>query len=78
MGWALRRAGDMSHDFGSVRLIRSLYSSVTQEDWVSLEALIQSAIKEKQRFERVVVTKENLLEMFKVSLPRTSPASGLR
>lgn len=36
-----------------------------QDDFPALENLIKSAIKEKQRFERVIVTKENLLEMFK-------------
>lgn len=36
-----------------------------QEDFGALETLIKSAIKDKQRFERVVISKENLLEMFK-------------
>lgn len=39
--------------------------SVRPEDFGALENIIKSAIKEKQKFERVVVTKENLLEMFR-------------
>ncbi len=38
---------------------------VRQEDFPALETLIKTAVKEKQPFERVVVSKENLLEMFK-------------
>ncbi|PWO00939.1 threonyl-tRNA synthetase [Tilletiopsis washingtonensis] len=40
-------------------------TSVKAEDFGALEALVQSAIKDKQKFERCIVTKENLLEMFK-------------
>lgn len=40
-------------------------STVVPDDFAPLESLINAAIKEKQTFERVVVTKENLLEMFK-------------
>lgn len=39
--------------------------AVTQQDYPALEALANSAIKEKQPFERLIVSKENLLEMFK-------------
>lgn len=39
--------------------------SVRPEDFSQLENLIKLAIKDKQKFERVVVSKENLLEMFK-------------
>ncbi|PWN43492.1 threonyl-tRNA synthetase [Ceraceosorus guamensis] len=39
--------------------------TVRTEDFGALETLIQSAIKDKQKFERVIVTKEQLLEMFK-------------
>ena len=46
---------------------RSASTSVKAEDFGALEALVQSAIKDKQKFERCIVTKENLLEMFKVS-----------
>lgn len=38
---------------------------VTASDYKPLEAIAQKAIKEKQPFERLVMTKENLLEMFK-------------
>ncbi|KAL7274332.1 threonyl-tRNA synthetase [Rhizina undulata] len=38
---------------------------VTAADYKPLETIAQKAIKEKQPFERLVVSKENLLEMFK-------------
>lgn len=38
---------------------------VTASDYKPLETIAQKAIKEKQPFERLVMTKENLLEMFK-------------
>jgi len=38
---------------------------VTQHDYSSLETLAKNVTKEKQPFERLVVSKENLLEMFK-------------
>ncbi|KAJ3324695.1 threonyl-tRNA synthetase [Blyttiomyces sp. JEL0837] len=38
---------------------------VTQNDYASLETLASRAVKEKQPFQRLVVSKENLLEMFK-------------
>ena len=44
---------------------------VRQEDFAALETIVKSAIKEKQRFERVIVTKENLLEMFKYNKYKT-------
>ncbi|KAJ7594050.1 threonyl-tRNA synthetase [Mycena floridula] len=37
---------------------------VTSADYPALEKLTESAIKDKQKFERLVVSKENLLEMF--------------
>ncbi|KAI5793854.1 hypothetical protein DFH27DRAFT_628199 [Peziza echinospora] len=37
---------------------------VTQADYKPLETIAQKAIKEKQPFERLVVTKENLIKMF--------------
>lgn len=47
----------------------TLYSccsrSVTNEDYKPLESIATKIIKEKQKFERLVVSKENLLEMFK-------------
>ncbi|KAI7867143.1 hypothetical protein BDF14DRAFT_1727140 [Spinellus fusiger] len=39
--------------------------SVTQQDYASLEKLVATISKEKQPFERLVISKENLLEMFK-------------
>ncbi|KAE8228093.1 hypothetical protein CF326_g6988 [Tilletia indica] len=38
--------------------------AVRQEDYPALESIVNSAIKEKQKFERCIVTKEQLLEMF--------------
>jgi threonyl-tRNA synthetase len=41
-------------------------SPVSNSDYPALEKLSEGAIKEKQRFERLVVSKENLLKMFEV------------
>ncbi|CAG8589813.1 1087_t:CDS:10 [Ambispora gerdemannii] len=38
---------------------------VNQADYPALETIAKSAIKEKQPFERLLISKENLLEMFK-------------
>lgn len=43
-----------------------LFSPVVNADYPSLEKVSESAIKEKQKFERLVVSKEKLLEMFNV------------
>lgn len=40
-------------------------SPVTQGDYPALETLAKNAVKEKQPFERLVVSKPDLLEMFK-------------
>lgn len=40
-------------------------AAVTPGDWKPLEKIVDSAIKEKQKFQRLVLTKEQLLEMFK-------------
>jgi threonyl-tRNA synthetase len=40
---------------------------VTHADYPLLEKIAESAIKDRQKFERLVVSKENLLEMFYVS-----------
>jgi threonyl-tRNA synthetase len=40
--------------------------AVTNSDYSALEKVSESAIKEKQKFERLVVSKETLLEMFTV------------
>lgn len=38
--------------------------SVSQEHYAKLEAIMKCAIKDKQPFERLELTKEELLEMF--------------
>jgi threonyl-tRNA synthetase len=40
-------------------------ASVYEHDWPPLEKIAAKAIKEKQKFERLVLSKDNLLEMFK-------------
>lgn len=42
-----------------------IYSAVSQTDYANLEKLVNQVAKEKQPFERLVMTKEQLLEMFK-------------
>ena len=49
----------------SVSLTRS--RSVSQADYPALERLSEAAIKERQKFERLVLSKEKLLKMFNVS-----------
>ena len=39
---------------------------VTSSDYPALEKISESAVKDKQKFERLVVSKEKLLEMFNV------------
>ena len=41
--------------------------AVAVGDYPALEQLVNGAIKEKQPFERLIVSKENLLKMFEVS-----------
>lgn len=43
-----------------------MYRVVTVTDYPALEKVSESAIKDKQKFERLVVSKEKLLEMFHV------------
>jgi threonyl-tRNA synthetase len=40
---------------------------VTNADYPLLEKIADSAIKDRQKFERLLVSKEKLLEMFHVS-----------
>lgn len=40
-------------------------AAVQQSDWKPLETLVGMIVKEKQKFERLVISKEDLLEMFK-------------
>lgn len=47
--------------------------AVTNGDYPVLEKLTEGAIKEKQRFERLVVPKETLLKMFGVSFVQVVP-----
>jgi threonyl-tRNA synthetase len=47
--------------------------AVTNADYPALEKLSESAVKDKQKFERLVVSKEDLLKMFDV---RSSIFSG--
>lgn len=47
--------------------------TVSNSDYPALEKVAEMAIKEKQKFERLVVSKENLLKMFHVrAYPRSS------
>lgn len=39
---------------------------VTNADYPALEKIAESAVKDKQKFERLLVSKENLLDMFSV------------
>jgi threonyl-tRNA synthetase len=41
-------------------------SAVTSEDYDAINAMVEKIVKEKQNFERVVLTKAQALEMFKV------------
>lgn len=43
---------------------------VQNSDYPALEKITDMAVKEKQKFERIVVSKEKLLEMFAVRLGR--------
>lgn len=54
--------------FGATLSYKGIYRPVTNADYPSLEKLADGAIKEKQKFERLVVSKEKLLEMFHVRL----------
>ncbi|CAE6493949.1 unnamed protein product [Rhizoctonia solani] len=45
--------------------------AVSSGDYPSLETLAKNAVKEKQKFERLVVSKETLLEMFKYNKYKT-------
>jgi threonyl-tRNA synthetase len=61
----------ISSHFPSICVLIPWRSPVTNGDYPALEKLSEGAIKEKQRFERLVVSKENLLKMFEVWLPIT-------
>jgi hypothetical protein len=63
--WPLR-TGE-AHPLCSCGLLLTRCRPVSNGDYPSLEKLSDMAIKEKQRFERLVISKEKLLEMFAVS-----------
>ena len=44
-----------------------LFRQVSSHDYPVIESKIKGILKEKQPFERLVMTKENLLKMFEVS-----------
>lgn len=53
---------------------------MAESDYPALETLAKNVVKEKQKFERLEMTKEQLLEMFAVSNPTcwlSLPCSGL-
>lgn len=52
------------HRLFSARCLRSIVPA----DYDALETLFKGAVKEKQPFQRLVVSKEKLLEMFAVRL----------
>ena len=45
-----------------------LARSVVPGDYPALETVVKNVVKEKQAFERLVISKENLLKMFAVSV----------
>lgn len=40
------------------------YAAVQASDWKPLETIVSSIVKEKQKFERLEMSKDELLEMF--------------
>lgn len=60
------KIGTFDREMGCSHLI--LNRPVVAADYPALEKLSESAVKEKQKFERLVVSKEKLLEMFGVSV----------
>lgn len=61
---------------GSLPLTQLSYgcSVVQQSDYDKLETLAKGVVKDKQKFERLVVSKENLLKMFSVRSAQTPPS----
>lgn len=43
-----------------------IYRQVSSNDYSVVESRVKQIVKEKQPFERLVMTKENLLKMFEV------------
>jgi threonyl-tRNA synthetase len=44
------------------------FRAILPGDYAPIDAVAKTVVKEKQKFERLVMSKEELLEMFKVSL----------
>lgn len=66
--WLWRTGEIARYPLDKRKLTSVFYRAVSNADYPSLEKISESAIKEKQKFERLVVSKETLLEMFAVSL----------
>ena len=66
MRWALRRGELIAARTSYWRLNVAMRRPVASTDYPALEKIADMAIKEKQKFERLVVPKETLLEMFNV------------
>jgi hypothetical protein len=62
--WLLRIGTELPHLH--YRIVHVRCRAVTTADYPALEKVSESAIKDKQKFERLVVPKETLLEMFAV------------
>jgi threonyl-tRNA synthetase len=70
MRW-VSKIGLFTRILGPTNLLTSDLSSVVAAgDYTALESLANIAVKEKQPFERLIVSKEDLLKMFEVSAPR--------
>ena len=64
--WLLRNGGYCDYYLIIYYHSNGPFRPVTNADYPALEKVSESAIKEKQKFERLVVSKEKLLEMFNV------------
>ena len=53
--------------FHKVHIVFCIYRQVSSHDYSVIENKIKGIVKEKQTFERLVITKENLLKLFEVS-----------
>ena len=70
-GFSMRWVSQIGLSTRYCSVVKVLYLSrpVTNADYPVLEKLSESAIKDRQKFERLVVSKEKLLEMFNVPFP---------
>ncbi|KAG2738741.1 hypothetical protein P692DRAFT_20757688, partial [Suillus brevipes Sb2] len=55
-------------DDGFFYKMRTGNRAVTNADYPALEKLLESTVKDKQKFKRLVASKEDLLKMFSISL----------